>query len=129
MTSEGRDEVRVLDQLVDVADEGAASHVAAGDLVDRNLHLRPGHCVEFGDKVCDPCLLEDCLDADVIPFRGVERQELAIRKTGIPVDDFLRHAVERNDHGARILLNGLRRDVFNCAVDDIMLLQPDMDMV
>ena len=28
-----------------VAGEGAAGHVAAGDLIDRNLHLNPGHYV------------------------------------------------------------------------------------
>ena len=37
---------RVLDQLVDVADEGATGHVAAGDLVDRHFHLRHGYCIQ-----------------------------------------------------------------------------------
>ena len=79
VAGEGRDEVRVLDQL--------------------------------GHKIGDSGLLEDCLDADVVPFRGVERQELITWRTGIPVDNFLRHAVQWNNHCARILLDGLCRDV------------------
>ena len=78
---------------------------------------------QFGHQVCDSGLLEDCLDADVVPFRGVERQELITWKTGIPVDNFLRHAVQWNNHYARILLDGLCRDVLYRPVDDIALLR------
>jgi len=45
VAGEGRDKVRVLDQLVDVTDEGAAGHVAAGDFVDWDLNLCPSHGV------------------------------------------------------------------------------------
>ena len=56
--------------------------MAAGDLIDRHFHLRSGYCIQLGHKVCDSSLLEDCLDADVIPFRGVERQELITQDDG-----------------------------------------------
>lgn len=70
--------------------------MAAGDLIDRHFHLRSGYSIQLGHKVCDSSLLEDCLNADVIPFRVVETQELITRKAGIPVDNFLRHAVQWN---------------------------------
>ena len=37
--------VRILDQLVDVADEGTTGHVAAGNLVDWDFNLCPSHGV------------------------------------------------------------------------------------
>ena len=37
MAGEGGDKVRILDQSVDVADEGAASHMAAGHFIDRHF--------------------------------------------------------------------------------------------
>ena len=88
MTGEGWDEVRVLDQLIDVADEGTTGHVAAGDLIDRNLHLRSGHCVKLSHKIGDPSLLKDGLDADVVAFRRIERKQLVTslpRKRGINI--------------------------------------------
>lgn len=97
--------------------------MAAGDLIDRHFHIRPGYCIQLGHKIGDFRLFEDCLDADVVHFRGVERQELITWKTGIPVDNFLRHAVQWNNHCARILLDGLCRDVLYRPVDDIALLQ------
>ena len=40
MAGECRDEVRVLDQLVDVADEGTADHVAAGNFVNHTTFIQ-----------------------------------------------------------------------------------------
>ena len=53
---------RVLDQLVDVTDEGTAGHMTAGDLVDRHFLFCTGQGVQFGHQVCDSGLLEDNLD-------------------------------------------------------------------
>ena len=47
VAGEGGDKVRILDQSVDVADEGAAGHVAAGNLVDRNFLFGAGNCIKF----------------------------------------------------------------------------------
>ena len=66
MAGGGRDEVRVLDQLVDVTDEGAASHVAAGDFVDWDLNLGPSHGVELGYEVGHTCFLKDDFDVIVV---------------------------------------------------------------
>ena len=55
-------EVRILDQFVDVADEGAASHMAAGNLVDRHFLFCTGQGIQFGHQVCASGLLEDNLD-------------------------------------------------------------------
>ena len=46
MAGESGYEVRVLDQFVDVADEGTAGHVAAGHFVDRHFHFRSGYCIQ-----------------------------------------------------------------------------------
>ena len=62
MAGECGDEVRVLDQLVDVADEGAAGHVAAGDLVDRNFLFGAGDSIQFSQKECNFSLFEDDID-------------------------------------------------------------------
>ena len=62
MTGKGGDEVRILDQFVDVADEGAAGHVAAGDLVDRDFLFGAGDSIQFSQKVCNSSLFEDDID-------------------------------------------------------------------
>lgn len=41
---------KALDQFVDIADEGAASHVAAGDLIDRNFLFCAGNCIQFESR-------------------------------------------------------------------------------
>ena len=62
VAGESGDEVRVLYQLVDVADEGAAGHVAAGDLVDRDFLFGAGDSIQFSQKVCNSSLFEDDID-------------------------------------------------------------------
>ena len=62
VAGKGWDEVRVLYQLVDVADEGAAGNVAAGDLVDRNFLFGAGDSIQFSQKVCNYSLFEDDID-------------------------------------------------------------------
>ena len=66
VAGEGRDKVRIFDQLVDVADEGAAGHVVAGDFVDWDLNLGPSHGVEFGYEVGHSCFLKDDFDVIVV---------------------------------------------------------------
>lgn len=62
MTGEGGDEVRILDQLVDVADEGTAGHVAACHFVYRYFGFRSGNRVELGHKISYTCLFQYGLD-------------------------------------------------------------------
>ena len=50
-------EVRILDQLVDVADEGTAGHMAAGHFIDRHFGFCSGNGVQFGHKIGYTCLL------------------------------------------------------------------------
>ena len=66
MAGEGRDEVRIFDQFVDVADEGATGHVAAGDLVDWNFDFGSSHGVEFGYEVGHSSFLKDDFDVVVV---------------------------------------------------------------
>ena len=66
VTGEGRDEVRVPDQLVDVADEGTAGHMAAGDFVDRDFDLCSSHGVELGYEVGHSCFLKDDFDVIIV---------------------------------------------------------------
>ena len=122
MAGEGGDEVRILDQLVDVAYDGTTGHVAAGDLIDRNLHLRSGHCVKLSHKISDPCLLKDSLDADVVAFRGIERKELISRKVSLSVNNLLRYSIQRYHHSTDIFLDSLRRNILYRTVDDIPFL-------
>ena len=70
------DEVRIFDQFVDVADEGAASHMAAGNLIDRNFLFGAGNGVKFGYEVCDFSLFEDDLDVVIKSFRAFKREKL-----------------------------------------------------
>ena len=51
VAGEGGDEVRIFDQFVDVADEGAASHMAAGHFIDRQFGFCSGNGVQFGHKI------------------------------------------------------------------------------
>ena len=66
VTGEGGDEVRVLDQLVDVADEGTAGHVATSDFVDRNFDFGSSHGVEFSYEVGHTCFLKNDFDVIVV---------------------------------------------------------------
>ena len=69
------DEVRVLYQLVDVADEGATGHVAAGNLVDRDLLFCSSNSIQFGYEVCNFSLFEDDLDVVIKSFRAFKRSK------------------------------------------------------
>ncbi len=63
---------------VAVAIEGATAFGVAGESgYEVRILDQPGH------KIGDSSFLEECLDADVIHFRGVEKQELITRKAGI----------------------------------------------
>lgn len=96
MAGECGDEVRVLYQLVDVANEGAAGHVAAGNLVDQNFLFGAGNGVKFGYEVCDFCLFEDDLDVVIKSFRAFKREKLISRIICISIYNLLGHTVQRN---------------------------------
>ncbi len=76
MAGEGGDEVRILDKLVDVADEGASGHMTAGHFVDRHFGFCSGNGVQFGDKIGYTCLLQYGLDVFVVILTAYERQQL-----------------------------------------------------
>ena len=71
-------EVRILDQFVDVADEGAASHMAAGHFIDRHFGFCSGNGVQFGHKIGYPCLLQYGLDIVVVFLRRDERKKFGL---------------------------------------------------
>ena len=62
MAREGRDEVRIFDQFIDVADEGTAGHMTAGNFVDRNFLFCACQGIQFSHQVCYPCFFKDKFD-------------------------------------------------------------------
>ena len=83
MAGEGGDDVRVLDFLIEIADEGAAGHVAGGNLADRSLVLLSGERVDDGDHPVDADNAEYLADALVVLLRGDERTSSAASMNAI----------------------------------------------
>ena len=100
-----------------------ASHVATGDLVDRNFLFGTGNGVKFGYEVCDFSLFEDDLDVVIKSFRAFKREKLISRIICISIYDLLGHTVQRNNHSSSILLNCLCRNIFNSPVDNVSFLK------
>lgn len=66
------DEVRILDQFVDVADEGTTSHMTAGNFVDRNFLFCACQGIQFCHQVCYPCFFEDKFDIIIVSLRTLK---------------------------------------------------------
>ncbi len=109
MSGQGRNEIRILDELVNVADEGTAGHVGAGDFIDRNLLLLACDAVQHSDKVCDSGEFKDYFDVVVVSLRAFEWEEAVSGMVLVPRDDVLGDGIQRNDHGADIFVYGLWR--------------------
>ena len=74
MAGEGGDDVRVLDFLIEIADEGAAGHVAGGYFADRLLVLLPGERIDDCHHPVDTHNAQHLADALVVLLRRDERQ-------------------------------------------------------
>ncbi len=123
MAGEGGDEVGVPDQLVDVSDEGAAGHMAAGYLVDGDFLLGAGDRVELRDQIGDAGEPEDGLDILIVFLGAPERKQPVPRPVPVSGDNLPGDPVQRHDNRTGRLPDGFGRDVFHGPVDDITLLQ------
>ena len=95
--------------------------MAAGDFVDRDFLFRACQSIQFGHQVCYPCLFEDKFDVIVVSLRTLKWQELLPWHFCISIDNLFCNRIQRHSNCASILLDGLRRNVLDCSIDDITL--------
>ena len=123
VTGEGGYEIGVLDQLIDIADERPAGKMTACNIIDMNLLLLPGNSVKFRDQIRDAGKFKNVFDAVIIIYGAYERQKTVSRKVRIFLNYLQGNFVERNDYCSCCLLDGFCRNILNCPIDDILLLQ------
>ncbi len=88
MAGELADEVGVFDFFVEVADEGAAGHMGAGDVADGVLLGLFGAGVDDGDDAVDAGFLEGFADEAVERAGGVVGEDGVFRPAFVAVEDF-----------------------------------------
>ena len=94
--------------------------MAGCNLADRFLLLPPRQGIEDGYYTVYPYRPQYLPDSLVILLRRDERQQPSIRQGLVFFQNRLGRFVERNDHSAAILVDGFGRNVFQCAVYDIL---------
>lgn len=123
MAGEFPDEIRVFDFLVEVADEGAACHMGAGDVADGVLLGLFGDGIDGGDYSGDAGSFEGDAD-EVVEFAGGHIwEECVFCLAFVTVHYFYGGWGEIDFDDSRAFSFGLARDVLNgCSVfrgDDI----------
>ena len=76
VTSEGRDEVRIFDQFIDVADEGATGEVAACNIAKTLFLFFTSLGIDDSHNAVKSCLLEHCFDVAIVLLLRSEREKL-----------------------------------------------------
>ncbi len=124
MSREFADEVRVFDFLVEVADEGAACHVGAGDVADGVLFGLFGDGIDGGDDSGDAGSFEGDAD-EVVEFAGGHIWEECVFRLAFVAVHYLDGGGSEVDFDdSRTFFFGLARYVLDgCAVfggDDVV---------
>lgn len=106
------DEVRVFDLLIEVADEGAAGHMRAGDVTDGMLLRLLRSRVDDGDNAIDAGFLESLTD-EVIKFSGaIEGEDSVLRSSFVALQNL-------NGGGCQVHLDYARAFLF-CLAGDVL---------
>ena len=101
VTAEGTDEIRVLDFLIEITDEGASCEVTACDFVEWAFLLRTCCRIENSHHAVHFTYSEKLLDSYVVFLRTDEREQFSFQiiASGVFLYQSLCPCVEREEHG------------------------------
>ena len=123
MPGHGGNQVRVLDLLVQVSDEGLPRRVGGGHLVQWSCHIFARLRVEHPDHAVDSHVFENLLYFLVVAEMR-ESREQSFFQVLVPSQYIQSLLVKRDPYRARVLQLGLLGDVLDATVHDIRLGQP-----
>ena len=120
MAGHRSNQIRVFNLFVQVADEGAASHVAGRYLIDGAFHLLMGKRVNDRNNAVDTCLGQYLTDGIIVlEIEVLGKQHLALVAVQA-FNDGHRFCPKRHTDTCPDLVAGLLRNVFQHTINDVV---------
>ena len=121
MAGDFGDEVRVLDFLIQIADQNTAGHVGGSDFPDGMFLFLAGYGVQGGHHAIDAGKFDHLLDVSVVILLTNKGKKAPVGLVLVSLQDLQCGGRERDPDRIGTALLCLPRNVFDGAVDDIGL--------